>query len=176
MIGNKFNSKECGAILVLALMFLALLGFLSGTVMQTSVFELRMARNHQFQVEAFQLAQGVASSISEHPDNFLVTSNLNHVICKAAQITPGCSASIAALDPNLVTLPLGATINYKVERMGPLFLKELPVRLGQSRASSSVAYDAAMFETKVEIDATSIGRGAAAIVLGVAVLTSSIDQ
>jgi hypothetical protein len=28
----------------------------------------------------------------------------------------------------------------------------------------------------VEIDATSIGRGAAAIVLGVAVLTSSIDQ
>lgn len=173
---NKFNSEECGAVLILALIFLALLGLLSGSAMQTSVFELRMARNHQFQLEAFQLAQGVASAISEDADNFPVSSNINYVICKAAPITPGCSASIAALDPNLVTVPVGAAIDYSVERVGPLYRKEFPVRLVQSQASSSVAYDAAMFETKVEVDATMLGLGAATIALGVAVLTANNDQ
>lgn len=173
--GENALSREGGMILILTLMFLALLGMLSGTVMQTSVLELRMARNHQFQLEAFQHAQGVASAISQDIDNFLVSGKLNHMICKDVKNTPGCSANVAVPNPNLVTVPAGVTMDYRVRRVSPLLQKGFPVRLGEGRVSSSVSYDAAVFETQVEIDATSVGQGAAKIALGVAVLAVSSD-
>ncbi len=135
-----------------------------------------MARNNQFQLEAFQLAQGVASAISRDNDNFPVAGNLNHVICKDVKNTPGCGAGVAVLDPNLVTVPAGVTLDYRVRRVAPLLQKGFPVRLGEGRVSSSVTYDAAVFETQVEIDATMVGQGAARIALGVAVLTVSSDH
>ncbi|MFK8051194.1 MAG: PilX N-terminal domain-containing pilus assembly protein [Halioglobus sp.] len=172
MLSEKRYSSQAGTILVLALVFLALLGMLSATLMQTSVFELRMARNLQFQLEAFHRAQGIASAIADRSDNFLVDGGVGQVSCNNAKTTPGCTASIAVNDPNIVSVPVGVNIDYEIERLGPLFQKGFPGRLGQGLVSSSVAYEAAVFETRVAVDASSVGQGASHVALGVAVLTA----
>jgi len=172
LLSEKRYSNQAGAILILALVFLALLGMLSSTLMQTSVFELRMARNLQFQLEAFHRAQGVASAIADRSDNFQVDGGVGQVSCKNVNSTPGCTASIAVNDPNIVSVPAGVNIDYQIERLGPLFQKGFPVRLAQDQVSSSVAYDAAVFETRVKVDASSVGQGTSHVALGFAVLTA----
>lgn len=132
-----------------------------------------MARNQQFQLEAFHRAQGIASAIAQRHENFPISGSINQISCRKAKSTPGCSANIVGLDPSLISFPAGVIVDYQVERLGPLLQKGFPVRLGEGRVSSSVAYDAALFETRVELDASAVGQGAAEIALGVAVLTAS---
>jgi len=174
-VSTSFASQS-GAILILALVFLAMFGLLASTLMQTGTLELRMARNHQFQLEAFHLAQGVASAISAHSANFPLSTSVNSVLCKNSNTTTGCSANIAIHDPNLVTVPAGVSVEYRVERLAPLLQKGFPVRLGEKQVSSGVAYDAALFEAHVIVDATAAGQGAAQVAVGMAVLSASSER
>jgi hypothetical protein len=168
---NKASSK--GAVLLLAMIFLLLLAMVAGTVMQNSILSFRMAGNDQFREEAFQKAQGIVSAISEDQDNFPVSGGVGYIICKDNTVTAGCSADFAPIDPDVVTLPAGVTIDYQIERQGPLLLETIPFRLSQDSTSSSLAYDAAIFEAKVEVDGSAVGLGKAQVVQGVAIVIAT---
>ena len=168
---NKASNK--GAVLLLAMIFLLLMAMVAGTVMQNSILAFRMAGNDQFREEAFQKAQGIASAISEAQDNFPVSGGVGYIICRDNTVTADCSADLAALDPNVVSVPAGVTIDYQIERQGPLLLETIPFRLGQGSTSSSLAYDAAIFEASVEVDGSTVGLGKAQVVQGVAIVIAT---
>lgn len=171
---EKMNrSSSRGAVLLLAMLFLLLMAMVAGTVMQTSILEFRMAGNDQFREEAFQRAQGIASAISERHSNFPVVGDVGYTLCKDNSASTGCSADLVALDPDIVSVPAGVALEYQVERQGPAILEGLPFRLPEGSASSSVAYDAAVFETSVEVDGGTVGLGTAQVVQGVAVVIVS---
>ena len=115
--------------MLLAMIFLLLMAMVAGTVMQNSILAFRMAGNDQFREEAFQKAQGIASAISEAQDNFPVSGGVGYIICRDAAATAGCSADLAALDANVVSVPAGVTVDYQIERQGPLLLETIPFRL-----------------------------------------------
>ena len=63
---NRYSkTKNRGAVLFLAMIFLLLLAIISGTVIRTSILEFQMAGNDQFREEAFQRAEAIAANLSE---------------------------------------------------------------------------------------------------------------
>jgi len=171
--------RSGGAVLILAMIFLLLMALVAGTVMQTSILEFRMAGNDQFREEAFQKAQGIAAAISADQDNFPVSGGVGYIICEDVADTtkyPDCGESLAVLDPDVLSVPSGVTFTYQVQREGPAFLDSLPFRLAQGSTSSSLAYDAAIFEAHVQVDGGSVGLGSAEIVEGLAIVIVSSAQ
>jgi hypothetical protein len=144
--------------------------------MQTSILEFRMAGNDQFREEAFQKAQGIAAAISADQVNFPVSGGVGYVLCLDNTVTPGCSKDLVALDPDIISVPPGVIVDFQVERQGPLLLENLPFRLAQGSTSSSLAYDAAIFETSVEVDGSAVSLGTAQVVQGVAIVIVSSAQ
>jgi hypothetical protein len=170
MIRNNQVKKrrESGAVLLLAMVFLLLLAIISGTVIQTSILEFRMAGNEQFQEEAFQKAQAVVEKLSENIAYFVVGGDVWDRRCDAGG-GAGCIGSVIALDPNVVSVPSGVELSYYVERQGPLSLDSLPVRVADSAGFSATAYDVAIFEATATVDGTAVRLGSASVVKGMAV-------
>jgi hypothetical protein len=168
---NKFRNR--GAVLLLAMIFLLLLSIVAGTVLQTSMLEFQMAGNDQFREEAFQQAQAMASEIAEDLDNFPVTGGIGYKVCKV-----GCNGTnfLEVIDSAVPAEAHGASVDYYVKRQGPLFIESLPFRQSQSQASSSPAFDAAIFEIRVAVDGSSVKLGSASVVQGVAVRVASSGQ
>ena len=88
----KFDSRQRGAILIVALIFLLLTAAVSITVMKTSVLEVRMAGNEQFSVEAFQKAQALSNAIAVNPGNLVVTGDIGYRLCGTAAVDPDGNA------------------------------------------------------------------------------------
>ena len=170
------KTKNRGAVMLLAMVFLLLLAMVSTTVLQTGVMEFRMAGNDQFREEAFQKAEGIASVITELEDNFPVTGDVGYTICLDNTATAGCSADLLAVNANVISVPAGVSVNYDVQRRGPRLLGKLPFRQSQRAASSSRAYDVATFEADVEVDGGSVGLGSAHIAQGIAIVVPDSSQ
>ena len=169
---QKYRAR--GVVLLLAMVFLLLLTILSGTAMQTSILEFQMAGNDQFREEAFQKAWAISSAISSNGDNFQIAGAVGHRICKSGDMAPDCSKSrVIALDTSLREMPTGVQESYSVERMGPKVMPSLPFRLSQASVSSSLAYNAAIFETRVKVDGSGVSLGRAEVVEGIALLLAS---
>ena len=163
-----------GAVLLLAMVFLLLLAVLGGTSMQASIVQMRMASNELFQEEAFQRALAIVDSIGIEFDNFPVEGKVGRTLCKSSDSAIYCdSLQTAKVDPRVEDSPEGVEIVFEVERMAPLFLQSLPVRQAQQFVSSSLAYDAAIFEIHAKVDGHERGLGAAEAVRGVALLAPS---
>lgn len=135
-----------------------------------------MAGNDQFAEEAFQKAQGIASAISQRKESFLMSAPLDYIACANSALTAGCSSDLSPLDSAIVAVPAGIRLSYSVQRRGPKLLKALPFRIEQRAASSSLAYDAAVFETRVHFDGSAAGLGSAEVAQGVAVMVSGSVQ
>ena len=73
----KGKTRQRGAVLLLAMVFLLLMAIVAGTVMQTSVLEFFMAGNDLFRVEAFQQAQAITSEIGD--DISLAAAETRHL-------------------------------------------------------------------------------------------------
>lgn len=164
--------KSSGAVLLLAMVFLLLIAMIAASVMQTSAVELQMAGNDQFREEAFQKAQGIASAISQRKENFPITGPIDYMLCANSAATVGCSADLPPLDSAIVAVPPGVRLSYSVHRQGPALLKALPFRIDQGRVSSSLAYDAAVFETRVQVDGSAVGLGSAQVAQGIAIMVT----
>jgi hypothetical protein len=170
---RKINRcRSSGAVLLLAMVFLLLIAMIAASVMQTSAMELRMAGNDQYREEAFQKVQGIASAISRRRENFPISSPISYQLCASSATTDGCHADLAALDSAIVGAPPGVSLSYSVERRGPALLKALPFRIEQGSVSSSLAYDAAVFETHVQFDGSAAGLGSAQVAQGIAVMVT----
>lgn len=169
-------ARNRGAVLLLSMIFLLLLAMIAGTVMHTSVLEFRMAGNDQFREEAFQKAQAIATALSEDTDNFPVTGGVGYTICQAGDGDAACDVSSIVVDATVAAVPAGTTLVYRVERQGPMIMESLPFRQSQSNASSSLAFDAALFEANVSVDGSSARLGRAGVAQGVARLVASSAQ
>jgi Tfp pilus assembly protein PilX len=170
------GSKNKGAVLILSMVFMLLLAMVAGTVMQTSVLEFRMAGNDQFREEAFQEAQAIASGISEKQVNFPVTGDVGYTLCKAGDSDSVCDETSLVVGNTTISVPTGVSVSYRVERQGPAILESLPFRQSQSNVSSSLAYDAAVFEVTATVDGTAEKLGRAEVAHGIARLVVSSAQ
>ena len=172
------RSRQRGAVLLLAMVFLLLMAIVAGTVMQTSVLEFFMAGNDQFREEAFQQAQAITTEIGDDIDNFPVTGGVGYLVCPQGINTVGgetCNANFPAEPDSVANVPHEDVV-YTVVRQGPLILESLPFRQRESQASSSPAFDAAIFETDVIIDGSASRLGSANVVQGLAVRVVSSGQ
>ncbi|MEH6570082.1 MAG: PilX N-terminal domain-containing pilus assembly protein [Halioglobus sp.] len=170
---RKINScRSSGAVLLLAMVFLLLIAMIAASVMHTSAMELRMAGNDQFREEAFQQVQGIVAAISQRKENFPVTGPISYMLCANSAAIEGCSADLPPLDSTLVAISSGVRLSYSVHRQGPTLLKALPFRIDQGIVSSSLAYDAAVFETRVQIDGSAVGLGSAQVAQGIAIMVT----
>lgn len=161
---------------MLSMVFLLLIAMIAASVMQTSAMELRMAGNDQFREQAFQKVQGIASVISSRAENFPTLSPISYLLCSNRVAIDGCNADLAALDVSIVAVSPGVSLSYSVERRGPALLKALPFRIEQGTVSSSLAYDAAVFETFVQLDGSAARRGSAQVALGIAIAVTDSAQ
>ena len=169
--------KSRGAVLLLALLFLLLMAMVAATVMQTSILEIRMAGNDEHREQAFQKAQAVAGAILNNADNFPMNTSVGQIICSPADSDGKCDESLfISISPALELSAEGVLVDFNVARQGPLILNSPPLRNLQRSSSSSLAYDAALFETHVVVDGQSVGRGRSEVVHGVAVLIASATQ
>lgn len=173
-ISSRRRTKNRGVVLLVTMVFLLLLAVLSGTAIQTSILEFQMAANEKFQEEAFQRAQAIASAISSHKDNFPITTVVGSLICRAGDRAVAChEARLTLPDSTLAVVSPGVDVTYTVERKGPVLVPSLPIRMPQTSVSSSLAFDAAIFETQVKIDGGGVNLGVAEVVQGIALLVTS---
>ena len=171
-IAERGRSK--GAVLLLAMVFMLLLAVLAGTSIQASIVQLRMAGNELFHEEAFQGAMAVVDSIGSELDNFSVEGVVGRTLCRSADSAKYCdSKQVAKIDPRVEDFAEGMELVFGVERMAPLLLHSLPIRQAQQSVSSSLAYDAAIFEIHAKVDGRGRGLGAAEAVRGVTLLVPS---
>ncbi len=160
-----------GAVLLLAMVFMLLLAVLAGTSMQASIVQVRMAGNELFHEDAFQGALAIVDAIGSELDNFPVWGAVGGTLCKSTDSAKYCdSRQTVKIEPRVEDFPEGIDVVYEVERMAPLFLQSLPIRQAQQSVSSSLAYDAAIFEIHAKVDGSAIGLGVAEAVRGVALL------
>ncbi len=164
------NTRNTGAVLLLTMVFLMLLATLGASAMQTSILEFQMAGNAHFREEARQRAQAIASAISDNEENFPVIGAIGFTLCKAANTAPECNTDrFITLDSGLEAAHADVGAEYSVVRQGPLLLPSLPFRQLQSSVSSSLAYEVAIFETRVKVG----GLALVEVVQGIAVLKAS---
>lgn len=175
---NRIDSRKGsrGAVLLLAMVFLVLMTLVAVTVTKTSVQEFQMAGNAQFREDAFQQAQAIVSEISTNIDNFPISGGIGYTVCVAGDPDPDCNgtAVIGAIDSDAA--PAGVTVSYQVERQGPLFIEGLPFRQSQANASSSPAFDTAIFEVSADVDGNAARLGSASVVQGVGIRVASSSQ
>jgi len=159
-----------GAVLLLAMVFMLMLAVIAGSVMQTGVLEFHMAGNDQFQEEAFQRAQAIASELSRDPDNFSLAGGLGYTLCfsQVQNQDPDCDENSLSAPVSGVA-PEGVELTYRVIRQGPRLLQRFPLREAQGVASGSGLFDAAIFEVNVHVDGSGRRLGSARVVQGIAV-------
>jgi hypothetical protein len=160
-----------GAVLLLVMVFMLLLAVLAGTSMQASIVQVRMASNELFHEEAFQGALAIIEAIGSELGNFSTEGVVGRTLCKSTDSAKYCdSQKIVKIDGRVDGFPEGTEVGFEVERMAPLYLQSLPIRQAQQSASSSLAYDAAIFEIHAKVDGRESGLGSAEAVRGVALL------
>ncbi len=168
--------NQRGAVLLIALVFLAMTAMISSTLLTTSVLEAKMVGNSQFKEEAFQVTEGVLDAIVENYNrNLPVTGAVGNTICAAGDTSEGCNLSVISLSSNVTTVSTGVTLDYSAQRLGPL-LAPLPIRLDDSRASSSDAFSVAIFELNAEYDGRDSRLSHHEVFEGVAVRVANAGQ
>lgn len=168
------RNKQAGAVLIVALLFLLLTAAISTTVMQTSVLEVRMAGNEQFNAEAFQKAQAIANAVAVDADNLVVTGDIGYRLCGTSAVDgdgnplADCDVSSIALNSSVVNAPTGVNINYYAERIGPLIGSQ-NTRPGEEEAWGEGSFSVAYFKVVGSYDGVASKLGTAEIEQGVAV-------
>lgn len=164
-----------GAVLLLAMVFLLLLALVAAAVMQTGILEFHMAGNNQFQEEAFQRAQAIATELSGDPNNFMMVGNVGYTLCRAGDESPDCDRHDLHA-PLSGEVPPGVALGYRVVRRGPLLLRGFPVREGERHASGAALFDAAIFEVDVRVAGSERRLGTARVAQGIAVRVPASPQ
>lgn len=109
ILSRRSPAKQAGAVLLVALVFMAALALISVTVMQTSTLELRMAGNEQEQAETLQKIQAALDEIREKDAYFPVIEE-GYLTCTTSDTRAACNATIIDLSTELDTLLSGDTV------------------------------------------------------------------
>jgi len=170
---TTLHTRQRGAALFTALMFLIILTLISLAAMRTSTLELRMASNQESKLTAFQTTQAITDATIAETDNVKVFGEVGRRICTGADAddTPDgidCDEyGIALADDVYADQIADGQVKIAVTRLSPLE-RPAPRALGTSAAVFSVA----AFQVDVDYDATDVGLSRGRIVEGVMVLIS----
>ena len=162
---SRLSSR--GASLLLALVFLLMLAMIAAMVMQSSIMQLHMAGNDQFQQEALHAAQGIADEVSQQPGNFVLEGAVGDINCPLGAEPPGCHRYQLQL-PDTAQSLRGMSVDLRVIRQEPLLWYGFPLREGEDIVSSSTSFDAAVFEIDVTLSGQVAGAAATRVVQGIA--------
>ena len=171
-IPNKL--KMVGVSLPLVMIFLSILVVMVASTLQGAIGEIQMASNDRFREDAFQLAQGIINEVGADINRFSLTAPLGIVSCNYVVNGSNCTPSPLVLaESDWQSKAVGMELFYEVERLSPLLQRGSVFRNHQNTTSSSLAYDVAIYETRVSADGRNANLGAASLAQGVAVLTAS---
>lgn len=161
------HRSQRGSVLLLALVFMLLLAMIATTVMRTGVLQLHMAGNDQFLEEAYHQANAIATELSLDPENFYPGGDAGDANCAREAQDPDCDYHLLPVPLHAAT-PAGVSLDYRITRQPPLLWRGFPVRESEETASSSVRFDAAIFEISVHIDGAGKRLGSAQVAQGIA--------
>ena len=156
-------TNQRGAVMIVTLVLLVVLGVMALTSMRTSKLELRMAGNEEIRANAHQIAQALSDAIIATPTMTPVIGDIGFVLCTPGQ--PNCGLTslfmpAGPLAPEVDAGHLSATAQLTAIGPPPPFTN-----------SSADAFLANTYQVTTTYDRTDEGLGRAAITQGLVVLT-----
>ena len=158
------GSRQRGAILVVALMFLIAITLLTISSMRATNIGLYMAQNEESRIAAEQAAQALADAIVANPSATPVYGMQGYTACTAGQ-TDCDRYDLPVGDPVLESAIAANHISARVERVGPIFRP--PPRVVESSIDK---FTSAGFRVTTTYDRMDEGLGRQQVSQGVLVL------
>lgn len=167
------SSRQSGAVLIIAMVFLLLMSMIAISVMRSGQMEVVMSGNAQARASAYELSEAIAQSLLSRWKNTLDTGNL---ICGQhnATVDPDCDSDISgdmsvALDSHI--LPGHADVIAPIDEGSFAFLTRYigegePLRGMGTETSASAFY----FDIEIDYDNTANRQGASSLVEGAVVI------
>lgn len=146
--GNSRRQRQRGVVLVVVLMMLIGITLVSMAALNTSVMELRMARNTEFGVNNFQTALSAVDFVISDPANLPTVGPL---------MTP----TPVTLTGSLFSASAGDMVAASAIRVSEC---DLPPRMGN--ANSLMAFSAFNYEITADLNKNVSGRGQTGVVQG----------
>jgi hypothetical protein len=157
-------SRERGAILVTALIFLAVVTMLGLSAMRSGTLGVRMAHNEEARYAAIESAQALSEAVVGTPASAPVIGDAGFTICTAGETA--CNLySVATPAGHISNAVGGGHLSARVERMAPL--EKPPPRVLESSLDK---FSAASFRVISTYDRGDEGLGQAQLVEGILVL------
>ena len=166
--------RQRGAVLAVSLIFLLLLSILAISVMRSGQLEVLMAGNSQAQLDAFQLAEGVADAVLARWEDNLDTEA---IVCSDGHPDPDgdCNRFDLAWDPRLDPASSDPNLLPQIEN-ATVTGRARPLNNGEPKCAppfiAGFAHDPWVFFFDVEatFDNTAVRQGAAQVNHGVALI------
>jgi len=151
---KSIHQRQNGTVLVVALVMLAALTLMSTAAVDSAVMGLRISRNVEEQVNAFQTAQAAVDSVISDTANLPLTGPLNAAVTVAVSGNPFVADTVA-----------GESVTAHAERTIDC---GMPPRL--NAGTSLLAYSSFSFRVGADIDRAATGRGSSSVRQGYLVL------
>lgn len=168
MTSLECRGRQCGAILLLAMVFTSMLVILSASALRVVVMELRMAGNESSRLSAFQFAEAIVSAIVHREGFFPLDALPGQVFCESGDSDYPCPALLSSGSGD-ETLGEYARVSYRLSRREQALVSVFPLRESESRVSGSGHFSALLFDVSVEVEGPGRRGGSAHIIQGVAV-------
>jgi Tfp pilus assembly protein PilX len=160
----QYKSKQSGAVLVVALMFLVAITLLTVSSMRSSKIGLHMAQNEESRIVAEQAAQALADAIVANPGSTPVVGVSGFTVCTVGEAN--CNRNDLPVDNSVLAGAVSEShISARVERTGLAFRP--PPRIVESSVDK---FSAASFKVTTTYDRTADGLGRQQVNEGVLVL------
>ncbi|WP_461516323.1 PilX N-terminal domain-containing pilus assembly protein [Porticoccus sp.] len=152
--------RQCGAILLIAIVFLLLLSVLALGTMRSGTLEFLMAGNEQSRVEAYELAAAVNESVISRwkkstSGGVTIEANFNtdKTLCSTGNPDPDCDGYTLSIDDNLSSTlnDTNATVEYATH-----YLAEGRAPRGAGQEEDDCAF---YFETEADFDNSANSQG-----------------
>ncbi|MFK7976310.1 MAG: hypothetical protein AB8C02_09245 [Halioglobus sp.] len=140
-----------GVILLMAMVFLLVLGLGAQRLLHSSTVAMRMAGNFQENQRVRQIALSFAREVGGEVANFNRSVDVGHVQCLVASSAEGCDSFDLTAVASASQLPAGAIADVRVTRLAPQYLSALELRLPEAIASSSAAERYAVYEIEASV-------------------------
>jgi Flp pilus assembly protein TadG len=159
---QEMQSKQRGAVMMVTLVFLVVLGIMALTSMQSSKLELRMAGNEAVRATAHQISQALIDAIIATPAMTPVIGNTGFTLCTNGQ--PNCDLASLFM-PGVLAADVAA---------GDLMANGTLVAIGNPPPGTGYSaddFEANFYTVNSTYDRSDEGLGRAAITQGIIILT-----
>lgn len=171
------KKSQSGAVLVVALIFMALTALISAGVLNSSLLEVKMVGNEQFKEEAFQTTEGVLDAIvAGYANNLPIVGDVGYKVCATSMgASANCDAAVMTVPSTVSAVTTGVSLIYQAERLGPL-MAPMPVRQSEKDASSAGSFNVALYEVNAIYDGRDVRLGHHEVFAGVAIRVAASSQ